>query len=66
MHDVPIALAGPAPAIDVSASAGSTAVPQTRNGIATALGQAQGPGTSVATRDLVPLPAAPRALHGPA
>jgi hypothetical protein len=106
VHDVPIAVAGPAPAvsqisaalrqrlpdafeitevadtaaaeqlirdravygaIDVSsgtpqvilASAASTAVAQTLNGIAGALGQAppQGAGTTAAVRDLVPLPA---------
>ncbi|MFF7484071.1 ABC transporter permease [Streptomyces luteogriseus] len=41
----------------ITASAGSTAVAQTLNTIATGLGQAQGPGTAVAARDLVPLPA---------
>ncbi|NXY94018.1 hypothetical protein HYE82_06345 [Streptomyces sp. BR123] len=41
----------------ITASAGSTAVAQSLNGIATVLGQAQRTGTAVATRDLVPLPA---------
>ncbi|MFC9294620.1 ABC transporter permease [Streptomyces sp. NPDC057011] len=104
VHDVPIAVAGPAPAVEritsvldqrlpdgftvtevadtaaavrlirdrqvygaidlssgtpqvITASAGSTAVAQTLNGIATGLGQAQGAGTAAAARDLVPLPA---------
>ncbi|GIH51869.1 membrane protein [Microbispora rosea subsp. rosea] len=104
VHDVPIAVAGPAPAvkqltaalgrrlpegfavtevadtaaaeqlirdrkvygaIDVSsgtpqvitASAGSAAVVQALNSIATGLSQARGTGTAVAARDLVPLPA---------
>jgi hypothetical protein len=41
----------------ITASAGSAAVAQTLNSIAAGLGQAQGAGTSVAARDLVPLPA---------
>ncbi|MEU9063820.1 hypothetical protein AB0D13_34425 [Streptomyces sp. NPDC048430] len=41
----------------ITASAGSTAVVQTLNSIATGLSQAQGPSTAVATRDLIPLPA---------
>ncbi|WP_426368171.1 hypothetical protein [Streptomyces sp. E-08] len=101
VHDVPIAVAGPAPAVKrttsmldqrlpdgfevadsaaaeqlirdrkvygaidlssgtpqvITASAGSTAVVQTLNSIATGLSQAQGPGTAVAARDLIPLPA---------
>ncbi|MEU7070740.1 ABC transporter permease [Streptomyces narbonensis] len=104
VHDVPLAVAGPAPAVKqiasvldqrlpdgfeitevadtaaaeqlirdrevygaidlssgtpqvITASAGSAAVAQTLNSIATGLGQAQGTGTAVAARDLVPLPA---------
>ncbi|MEX0167551.1 ABC transporter permease [Streptomyces sp. LMG1-1-1.1] len=103
VHGVPIAVAGPAPAVEritavldqrfpggfdvtevadttaaerlirdrevygaidlgsgtprvITASAGSTAVAQTLNGIATGLGQAPGTGTAAAARDLVPLP----------
>ncbi|GGS98043.1 hypothetical protein GCM10010222_44710 [Streptomyces tanashiensis] len=41
----------------ITASAGSTAVAQTLNRVATGLGQAQGTGAAVAARDLVPLPA---------
>ncbi|MEU1861816.1 hypothetical protein [Streptomyces gardneri] len=104
VHDVPIAVVGPAPAVQqitavldqrlpggfevtevadtaaaerlirdrevfgaidlstgtphvITASAGSTAVTQTLNSIATGLAKAQGAGTAVAARDLVPLPA---------
>ncbi|MFJ8013461.1 ABC transporter permease [Streptomyces sp. NPDC096339] len=104
VHDVPIAVAGPAPAVEritavlgqrvpggfevtevadtaaaeqlirdrkvygaidlssgtprvITASAGSTAVVQTLNSMVSGLGQAQGPGAAVASRDLVPLPA---------
>ncbi|CAM5263658.1 hypothetical protein [Streptomyces narbonensis] len=104
VHDVPIAVAGPAPAVQqmtavldqrlpdgfeivevadtaaaerlirdrevygaidlssgtpqvVTASAGSAAVAQALNSIATGLGRTQGVGTAVAARDLVPLPA---------
>ncbi|MFB7355965.1 ABC transporter permease [Streptomyces gardneri] len=103
VHDVPIAVAGPAPAVEritsvldqrlpdgfevtevtdtaaerlirdrevygaidlssatpqvITASAASAAVAQTLNSITTGLGQAQGTGTAVAARDLVPLPA---------
>lgn len=103
VHDVPIAVAGPAPAVEqitslldqrlpggfevtevadtaaaeqlirdrkvygaidlstgtarvITASAASTAVAQTLNSMATGLSQAQGAGTAVAARDLVPLP----------
>lgn len=41
----------------ITASAASTAVAQTLNGLAAGLGQAQGTGTALAARDLVPLPA---------
>ncbi|MET9677562.1 hypothetical protein ABZY68_31395 [Streptomyces sp. NPDC006482] len=41
----------------ITASAGSAAVAQALNGIAAGLDQAQGAGTAVAFRDLVPLPA---------
>ncbi|MBX9427504.1 hypothetical protein [Streptomyces lateritius] len=41
----------------ITASAGSTAVTQTLNSIATGLAKAQGAGTAVAPRDLVPLSA---------
>ncbi|KAB8188111.1 hypothetical protein [Microbispora catharanthi] len=104
VHDVPIAVAGPAPAVKqltaaldqrlpdgfevteaadtaaaeklirdrmvygaidlssgtpqvITASAGSAAVVQALNSIATGLSQAQGTSTAVAARDLVPLPA---------
>ncbi|MFJ8046483.1 hypothetical protein [Streptomyces luteogriseus] len=104
VHDVPIAVAGPAPAVKqitpildqrlpdgievtevadtaaaeqlirdrkvygaidlssgtpqvITASAGSTAIAQTLNSIATGLSQAQEPSTAVAARDLIPLPA---------
>ncbi|MGP3917091.1 hypothetical protein [Nonomuraea sp. 10N515B] len=105
VHDVPIAIAGPAPAVKqltavldqrlpdgfevaevadtaaaerlirdrkvygaidlssggtpqvITASAGSAAVVQTLNSIATGLSQAQGTSTAVAARDLIPLPA---------
>ncbi|MEX3101944.1 MULTISPECIES: hypothetical protein [unclassified Streptomyces] len=56
VHDGAIDLSSGTPQI-ITASAGSTAVAQTLNTLATGLSQAQGSGTAVAARGLVPLPA---------